>query len=35
VGSDFSETRLSVGQSEKEKSDILKEAASELGAEVK
>ena len=35
VGSDFSETRLSVGQSEKEKLDILKEAASELGAEVK
>ena len=35
VGSDFSETRLSVGQSEKENAMKLKEAASELGAEVK
>jgi len=35
IGSDFSETRLSVGQSEKENAKKLKEAASELGAEVK
>ncbi len=35
TGSDFSETRLSVGTSEKEKLEKLKEAASELGAEVK
>ena len=35
VGSDFSETRLSVGKNEKENSERLKEVASELGAEVK
>ena len=35
VGSDFSETRLSVGKNEKENSEKLKEVASELGAEVK
>ena len=35
TGSDFSETRLSVGTSEKEKLEKLKEAASEQGADVK
>jgi len=35
TGCDISETRLSVGTSEKEKSEKLNEAANELGAEVK